>query len=765
MDKFGKSQPVRRVEDQRFITGHGRYIADVAPARSLHAVFVRSQVAHGSLGALDLDDLRDMPGVRLAWSAADLAERGITEGLETTVLTSGLADGGRGAEPKRPVLAEGKVRFVGEPIAVVVAATAAEAKDAAEAVFAEIDDLPAKVDVAPGGEALYDEAPDNVAFDWSLGDKAAVDAVFDGAAHVVRTVVEDNRVIPNSMEPRGCWAEMVDGRLHVEFGGQSVWGTKKQLAKLLGMNRDDIWVTIPDVGGGFGTKGMDYPEYVAVAAAARELGEPVVWVSERTEAMLTDNAGRDLVSETELAFDADHRLIGYRVDSLCNMGACNSQYAQPIQTELFAKVASGVYDVRDVYLRARGIFTNTTQVDAYRGAGRPEAIFALERSMDNAARSLGVDAWELRRKNFIKPDQFPYKTALADTYDVGDFGKVMDRVAKEADKAGFAARRAASERAGKLRGLGLCYYIESILGDKKETTTVAFNEDGTATIYVGTVSNGQGHETVFANFLSDHTGIPLDKIRFVQADSDAIRTGGGTGGSRSVTVQNTATLATVASMVEKFSAYLSEKNDGADVEFDDEVFRVIGSNETPSMLEVAAMAREDGREDLQRFEERIELENRSFPNGAHVAEVEIDLETGLVTLDRYTVTDDFGNLINPMLAEGQVHGGVAQGVGQALTERVVYDADGQLLTASFMDYAMPRAYDMPNITFTTENTPSVYNPMGMKGCGEAGTVGALAAIANAVADAVGPLGVEDIQMPYTPERVWQALQTAKMAAQ
>ncbi len=765
MDKFGKAQPVRRVEDLRFITGEGRYMADDVPAGALHAVFVRSQMAHGALEPVDLSDVREMPGVRLAWAAADLAALGITGGMDTTVLSNGLVGGGRGAEPRRPLLAEDRVRFVGEPIAMIVAETLAEARDAAEAVFADIDDLPAKVDLAPGGETLYAEAPDNVAFDWELGDGAAVDAVFKGAAHVVRTRVEDNRVIPNSMEPRGCWASMEDGRLHLSFGGQNVWGTKGALAKLLGMNRDDIRVTIPDVGGGFGTKAMDYPEYFPVAAAARELGEPVHWMSERTEAMLTDNAGRDLLSETELAFDADHRLVGYRIDSLVNLGACNSGYAQPIQTELFSKVASGVYDVQSVYLRARGIFTNTTQVDAYRGAGRPEAIFALERSMDNAARVLGVDPWELRRKSFIRPDQFPYKTAVADTYDVGDFDKVLDRVKVEADLSGVEARKTVSAAKGKVRGVGLCYYIESILGGTAENSAVAFNDDGTATIFVGTVSNGQGHETVFTQFLADHTGIPADKINFVQADSDAIKTGGGTGGSRSVTVQNTATLATVGTMVEKFSAYLSEKNDGADVSFDDEVFRVDGSNETPSMLEVAAMARAEGREDLLRFEERIELEARSFPNGAHVAEVEIDLDTGLVTLDRYTVTDDFGNLINPMLAEGQVHGGVAQGVGQALTERVVYDDDGQLLTASFMDYAMPRAYDVPNITFTTENTPSIYNPLGMKGCGEAGTVGALAAISNAVADAVAPLGVEDVQMPFTPERVWTALQSAKLAAQ
>lgn len=764
MEKFGLAQPHKRIEDQRFITGKGVYIADAAPRNALHAVFVRSQVAHGALDPVDLEEVRAMPGVRLALAAADLHALGVTGRMKANVLKKDV-QGGKSADPRRPFLAEDRVRFVGEAIAIVVADTPAEAKDAAESVFPDIDDLAAKVGVEPGGETIHAEAPDNVAFDWRLGNEKQVKDVFNSAAHVVRTRVEDNRIIANSMEPRGAYADWDGERLHFSFSGQSVWDTRKQLAKHLNLDRDQVRVTIPDVGGGFGTKGMDYPEYFPIAAASRELGQPVLWVSDRTEAMLTDNSGRDLVSETELAFDAEFRVIGYRVDTLCNLGAYNSFYAQPIQTELFAKVASGVYDVRDVFLRCRGIFTNTVQVDAYRGAGRPEAIFALERSMDNAARVLRIDPFELRRKSFIAPAQFPYKTALADTYDVGDFNRVLDRVEKEADVADFAARRSVSESHGKLRGIGLCYYIESILGDKKETSAIAFNKDGTVSQFVGTVSNGQGHETVFTTFLSDHTGIPIDQIRVVQADTDQIEKGGGTGGSRSATVQSTAILNTVSVIVKAFSAFLSERNDGAEVEFDDERFRIAGSNETPALLDVAAMARTDGREDLLRFEEEIELESRSFPNGAHVAEVEIDRETGAVALVRYTVTDDFGAMLNPMLVEGQIHGGVAQGVGQALNERVVYDDDGQLLTATFMDYSMPRAYDLPMIGFTTEPTPSTTNPLGMKGCGEAGTVGALAAVANAVADAVAPLGINDLQMPFTPERVWRRLQEAKVTSQ
>lgn len=761
MDKFGKSQPVKRFEDQRFLTGQGRYIDDIAPDGAAFAVFVRSQVAHGTLAPVDLSEVREMPGVLGAFAAEDLAAMGLDYVMRGEVV--GNRDGSKGADVARPLLASGKVRFVGEPVAVIVAETRGAAKDAAEMVMVETDDLPAKIDLADGGAAVHDAAPDNVAFDWGVGDHAAVAKVFDSAAHVVKTRVVDNRVFANPMEPRGCYADWSDGRLHFNYGGQGVWGTKAAMAACFGIDVNDVHVMNPDVGGGFGMKAFDYPEYFAVAAAAKSVGRPVRWMSERTEAMLTDNGGRDLISDTELAFDPDHKLIGYRVDTVCNIGAYNSGYAQFIQTELFAKVAQGVYDIRDIALTCKGLFTNTTQIDAYRGAGRPEAIFALERSMDNAARQLGVDGWELRRRNFIRPEKFPYKTALADTYDVGEFDKVLTRAAAESDAAGFTHRREASEAAGKLRGFGLCYYIESILGDQDERARVVFEEDGGVSLYVGTQSNGQGHETVYATFLSDHTGIPYDAIRIVQGDSDMIPKGGGTGGSRSVTTQSAATLTTVGTIVAQFADYLGEKNNTEGVEFDDEVFRIPGSNETPSMLDVAEMARADGRTDLLDVREKHVLPAMSFPNGCHIAEVEIDPDTGVVKVDRYSVTDDFGNLINPMLAEGQVHGGVAQGVGQALTEHVVFDEDGQLLTASFMDYGMPRADDLPMFGFATEPTPSTTNPMGMKGCGEAGTVGALAAISNAVADALATRDVAMVDMPFTPAKVWHALNPAMAA--
>ncbi len=765
MEKFGKSQSVTRTEDIRLLTGAGRYVDDTVPAGALYAYFVRSPFAHGVITSLDVEAAKDAPGVVLVVCQSDLEAAGITASMDFVTVKN--RDGSQGAGPERPMLAKGRVRHVGEAIAMVLAETPEAAKDAGELIEVEIDDLPAKMDVARGGETVHAEAPDNLAFDWGMGDEAATARAFEEAAHTVSLDVGDNRIIVNSMEPRGCWAAMEAGRLHLSFTGQGVWGAKSALAAKFSMDADDIRVTNPDIGGGFGMKGMLYPEYFVVAYATRLLDRPVRWMSERTEAMLTDNAGRDLTSLAEFAFDENHKITAYRVKTRANMGAYNSQYAQPIQTQLFSRVLAGTYDIQTVWLHVEGYFTNTTPVDAYRGAGRPEAIYVLERLMDRAARELGLDPLELRRRNFIAPDKFPYATPVGETYDVGDFHKVLATAEREADLAGFAARRAASEAQGQLRGVGLCYYIESILGDPSETAAVDFNEDGTVTIYVGTQSNGQGHETVFPRFLSDQTGIPLDKIHFVQGDSDRIAKGGGTGGSRSVTTQNNAILATSGAMKDAFSAFLSEETGvpASEIDFDDERFRVPGTNLTPTMLEVADIAREKGRDDLMRHEETAKLEARSFPNGCHIAEVVIDVTTGVVSLDRYTVVDDFGNLINPMLAEGQVHGGVVQGVGQALTEHVVYDEDGQLLTATFMDYAMPRADDVPMMSFTSEPVPSTANAMGMKGCGEAGTVGSMAATANAVQDALWARGVRQADMPFTPLRVWEMLENERIAAE
>lgn len=754
MEKFGISQSPHRKEDQRFLTGAGRYIDDTVPPGALRAAFLRAPVAHGRIVSLDVEAARQAPGVRCVLTAADLAEAGIRNRMRAVIITN--RDGSRAADPARTILAAERMRFVGDPVVAVVADTLAQARDAVELIELDYEELPAHVALAPGGEALHPEAPDNVAFDWEKGDAEATEAAFAAAARIVRLRVEDQRVAPVSMEPRGAWAEWQEGRLHVCFGGQGVWNPRNEMAEVFGLPPEKVRVTIPDVGGGFGMKSFNYPEYFCIAEAARRTGQPVRWLAERGEAMMADNAGRDLVSEAELALDAEGRILGYRVDSLCNLGAYNSGFAQNIQTELGSKVLTGVYHVPAAHVRVRGIYTNTAQVDAYRGAGRPEAIYVLERLVDRAARECGMDPVAFRLKNFIPAAAFPYDTLMGETYDVGDFARVLTRAAAEADLAGLPARRAEAARRGKLLGLGSCYYIEAILGSPAEGTEIAFAEDGKVDLLVGTQSNGQGHETVYAQILHERTGLPFEAIRVVQGDSDRIEKGGGTGGSRSVTVQGNSMIATADQMIAAFTPFVAGELGVApeDVRFEEGSFGAEGTNRFLTLMEAADLARARGRPELLSSRLSYTLPGRSFPNGAHLCEVELDPETGVAEVVRYTVVDDFGRLMNPQLAEGQVHGGIAQGLGQALMEQVAYDAEGQLLSASFMDYAMPRADDLPMIAFHSEPVPSTANPLGMKGCGEAGTVGALAAVTNAVQDALWDMGVRQVDMPCTPARIW-----------
>ena len=757
MGGFGKAQGAGRYEDLRFLTGRGRYVEDLVPEGALWALFLRSDHAHGQITQVDLSAARALPGVRLVLDAAGLEALGVSLGMSATRLRQ--PDGRLGAGPERPVLARGRVRHVGEAVVMIVAESEAVAQEAAEAVGLAVAALPVKLDVAEGGALLHDAAPGNRAYLWEIGDAEAVTAAFDAAAHRVQLEVVHNRIIVNALEPRGCFATWEAGRLHLCVNGQGVWTQRNELARMLGLSRDAVRVTNPDVGGGFGMKAMTYPEYVCVAAAARALGRPVRWVATRGESMLSDNAGRDLVAVAELAFDAGLRVTGYRVNLVSNLGAYNSQYGQPIQSELFSKVLTGVYDIKAAHLRAVGVYTNTTPVDAYRGAGRPEAILTIERAMDAAARALGVDPFDLRLRNVIRA--FPYRSATGALIDVGDFARVLARARAEADVAGFAARRQESAARGQLRGLGLASYVESILGDPEESARLVLEPGGGAALYVGTQSNGQGHETVYARMIAEWTGLPGAAVRVVQGDSDAIAKGGGTGGSRSVTVQGTALRAVVQRMVAAFSAFLAAQWDVPAVAFDGNTFGAEGRNLRLTLAEAAELARGHGRADLLDVSETIRLEGRSFPNGAHVAEVEIDPETGALRLERYTVVDDFGTLIAPELAIGQVHGGIAQGYGQAVCEAAVYDAQGQLLSASFMDYAMPRASDLPMFAFVSEPVPSVLNPLGMKGCGEAGTVGALGALSNAVRDALAVRGVQRVDMPFTPARIWHWLQEAE----
>jgi carbon-monoxide dehydrogenase large subunit len=764
MAKFGVSQSVRRVEDVRFLTGAGRYIDDVAPADALHAAFYRSPVAHARIVGLDVGPARDAQGVVAVFTAADFDGR-MANGVDFETITN--RDGSEGAAPRRPILADAAVRYVGEAIAVVVAASRAAAQDAVEAIACEFEDLPVHVETAVGGPTIHPEAPDNLAYDWAHGDEAATEAAFRAAAHRTRLELVNNRVMGMSMEPRGCFAEWDGGRLHVAYSGQGVWPLKTELAEKFGLDPADVRATTPDVGGGFGIKGFNYPEYFAVAFAARELGRPVRWMSGRGEAMLTDNGGRDHVTVAEAAFDADLRLTAIRVNCISNLGAYNSPYGQWIASDIALKVLPGVYDVQTAFFNVKGVFTNTTPVDAYRGAGRPEAIYVIERLMDWSARELGVDPAELRRRSFIPPEKFPYRTVAGELYDVGDFGRVLDRAIAEADVAGFPARKAAAARAGRLRGLGLCYYIESILGEPREGATIAFAEDGMVELLAGTQSNGQGHETVYAQFLTSRAGIPFERIRFVQGDSDRIASGGGTGGSRSVTLQGGAINKAADEMIAKFRPLAEEELEvaAADLVWEDGAFRIAGTDRALTLLELADVARARGRTELLVTRTSYKVPGRSYPNGAHFAEVEIDPDTGVTRVVKYTVVDDFGFLVNPMLAEGQVHGGVAQGIGQAITERVVYSPEGQLLSGSFMDYAMPRADDVPPIAFETELVPSTANEIGMKGCGEAGTVGALAAVTNAALDALWDAGVRHVDMPLTPVRVWGLVRDVRRAAE
>ncbi|MYI91633.1 MAG: molybdopterin-dependent oxidoreductase, partial [Rhodobacteraceae bacterium] len=557
----------------------------------------------------------------------------------------------------------------------------------------------------------------------------------------------------------GCFAEWENNRLHMCMNGQGVWVGKDELANLLGLTEDKVRVTTPDVGGGFGMKGFNYPENFAVAQSAKMLGKTIHWMGTRSEAMLNDNAGRDLTTRVEAAFDDNYKMFGYRVITHCNIGAYNSYYAQFIQTDLFRKVISGVYDIPNIYFEVTGIFTNTAPVDAYRGAGRPEGIFVMERLIDHASRELGIDSIELRRRNFIKPSQFPYKNFAHETVDVGNFEKVMDRAVVEADIPGFDKRKEQSREDNKLRGLGICYYIETILGDPSETTKLEFCEDGMVNVYVGTQSNGQGHETAYSQILHERSGIPFDKIRIVQGDSDLIKTGGGTGGSRSVTTQGTSINGTADKMIEKFKPFVAEELDTDEslLEYEEGAFKDQKSNKFLGIMEAGSLALSRQRDDLITTEVTTEIRDKSFPNGAHICEVEVDPETGYTKVVKYTVVDDLGVIINPVLAQGQVHGGVVQGIGQILTEHVGFDEYGQLLTGTFMDYGMPRADNVPFIEFHSEPTPSINNPIGMKGCGEAGTIGALAAVTNAVQDALWDKGIKMVQAPLTPTKVWDLL--------
>lgn len=759
MGRFGTGQAVRRVEDQRFLTGGGRYTDDISLAGQLRGHVLRSPYGHARILGIDTTAARAMPGVAAVLTSADLAGiGGIPVGFKPN-----SRDGTKLRPPHRPILADGRVLHAGEAVAFVVAETAEQARDAAEAILVDYDPLPAvtALDAAIAADAplLWDHLPGNVAFDWDLGDATATDAAFAAAARVVSLTLVNNRVVPTPLEPRGALGAVEDGRLTLYSGSQGSHGLKDDLIQVLGLAPDGLRVVSPDVGGGFGLRLFLFPEHVLVLHAARLLARPVKWIGDRSEAFLADTHGRDHLSRAELALDGDGRVLALRVDTLANLGGYVSQYGAFVPTAAGSKMLAGVYAFQALHVRVRGIMTNTAPVDAYRGAGRPEAAYLVERLMDAAGRETGLGPVEIRRRNFIAPAAMPYRTAGGITYDSGDFAGTLDEALRRADWNGFPARRAEAAARGRLRGIGLASYIEACGGGSGEDCAVRVEPDGGITVLIGTQSSGQGHETAYAQMVAAELGVPVERIRVRQGDTDEIAQGGGTGGSRSIPVGGAAT----AQAAEKLAATarrLAAQHLGAredELAFADGNVHVAGSNRFVSLAELARL---HGLAESARFKPSA----ATYPNGTHVCEVEIDPGTGRTQVVRYTIVDDFGVALNPLLLAGQVYGGTAQGIGQALLEAAVYDDSGQLLSGTLMDYAIPHADDLPDFDFTTRNVPCATNPLGIKGAGEAGSIGAPPAVINAVIDALSPFGIRHIDMPATPIRVWQAIRNAKDAS-
>ncbi len=771
MSKFGVSQPVRRVEDLRFLTGAARYVDDINVEGQAYAYVVRSSLAHGRILSLGTESAKSMPGVIDIITAAELEARG-ANALDCKIPLKNR-DGSCRANPTRPVLATNRVRYVGDPVAFVIAESSTLARDAGEMIELDLESMDAVTQTdtadAEGMPLVHDELKRNLIFDWDFGDQKSVTAAMKSAAHRVEVRLVNNRVVANSIEPRGALADVDPrtGALTLYTNTQGVWDIRDIIAERLHLDPDQVRVVTPDVGGGFGMKGVNYPEQVLTAYAAHKLERPVKWCPDRSEAFLSDTMGRDHVTNATLAFDKDHRVVAMAVDTRANMGAYLSDYAPFIPTLAAVKVLPGVYNVKRLYYRVRGVATNTTPVDAYRGAGRPESIFVIERLMDESARALGTDPVTLRRKNFISADSMPFKTAAGEVYDCGDFAAVLDAALRKARVDGFDARRREAAAGGKLRGMGLCYYIESTMGWPEESAEIRFDGNGGVEVLVGTQSNGQGHETAYTQLVHQSLGVAFEGIRVIQGDTARVRKGGGTGGSRSLTAQGWAIGDAVKMVLDKGRRFAAERLEAAaeDIEYESGRFRIVGTDRNITLVELArSLAEESGPEDPNPLngQASVNITKWTFPNGCHLAEVEIATETGQVEIVSYTVVDDFGNVINPMLLEGQVHGGIVQGAGQALMECAFYDDAGQLLTGSFMDYCMPRADDFPFFDFTTLGVPTTNNPLGIKGCGEAGTVGSIAAVANAVHDALADTGAGPVDMPFTPMRIWLALKAAEV---
>jgi len=762
--KFGIGAPVRRKEDAAFVTGHGRYVADIQPAGTLHAVVVRAVVAHARIRVGDLAAARAAEGVHLVLAAEDLAGYG---GMPCKALVK-MANGERVSPPPRPILCSDMVRHVGEAVAFVVADSVEAARSAAELVEIDYEPLEAVTDtvgaLAADAPLVWPERGDNVVFEYAFGDAALADAAFARAARTARIEVVNQRVVTNYMETRGCIAEYdaASGRWTLTVGTQGGHGVRDVIAQdILKVDPARIRVVTPDVGGGFGTKVFVYREYPLAMIAAERLGRPVKWVSDRTEHFLADAQGRDNVTTAEMAMDENGRFLGLKIDVVAAIGAYCHQYG-PFIPWVGPTMSTGLYDIPALSARSRGVFTNTVPTDAYRGAGRPEAAYVIERLVEVCARVAGLSPDEIRRRNFIRPDQMPYTTPTGRMYDTGEFAGHLDRALAVAEWAGFPARAAAAAERGRFRGIGLGTYVEACAFPGSERADVSIDADGGATLLIGTQTNGQGHATAYSQLLAERLGLPIERITVIQGDTDIVRQGGGTGGSRSIPLGLPSIDVAGRALADKLKALAADRLEAspADLELVDGTVRIAGTDRSIGFAELVAAA---GPEGLAADGE-VRQDECTYPNGTHVCEVEIDPETGVTEIVGYVIVDDFGVTVNPLLLAGQVHGGIVQSIGQALLENTVYGDDGQLLTASFLDYAVPRAEDVPSFHFETRNVPSTTNAMGIKGAGEAGTIGATPAVMNAVADALRRgAGVETIDMPATPARVWAAIREARQA--
>ena len=766
--KFGTGQAIRRREDQRFITGTGRYTDDISFANQAYLYFFRSPYAHGTVSRVDVEAARKAPGVIAVFTAKELTAASVRDLPGAPLLP--FAVGGPRGPLQQPPLVRDRVRYVGEPVAAVLAETLADAKNAAELIEFEIDELAAVVTptdaLREGAPTVHESVPGNRYGTLTYGDRDATDAIFAKAAHVVTLDILNNRLAPTAMEPRGCNVDYdaASGKITVHQGCQGANPLRGKILETMDIEPDKLRVIAPDVGGGFGLKFFLQCETVVAVYACRTNKRPVKWIADRSESFLSDLHGRDHASHAELALDADGRFLAVKATVNANIGAYCSQ-AGTVIPWFGACMTTGVYDIPAVWVDVNLVVTNTVPIDAYRGAGRPEAAYLIERLVEKAARQLGMDSVELRRRNFIRPEQFPYKTATGRSYDSGDYERIMDSAMSRAGWTDFEHRRKASEKRGRLRGIGLAYYVEicSIMGS--EIAYIEFGRDGRLVVRIGTQSTGQGHETSYAQMVAGGLGIDIEEIDVIEGDTDRVPTGEGTVGSRSMVIGGSAIYRTVDRLIEAGRSMAGQVLEAADsdIEFDSGSYRIAGTDRAVSLLEVAQASfddakRPDGVQSGLASSENFAPEEGTFPNGCHVCEVEVDPETGVIEIVRYTIEDDVGTVINPLILEGQIVGGVAQGLGQALGEHAVYDRDGgQLITASFMDYAMPRADWMPDVDFRYREVPSPRNPLGVKGAGEAGTVGAAPALVNAVVNALARPDIDHLDMPLTPLKVWQTL--------